>query len=159
MTRDSPRQAVPTSYTAVLLPYCPQFRSANIFRLAVAYRSDVQELRTQCSGAIAQARTQLLTLSLDLPYMPANGSAAANSSTTAKSNTTDPLEVIVQKLMDSDAEALIFCGTGNESAAMAALIDRYRRPLKAIVFTNGAFTRCVGVGVPPRRGVARWYLA
>lgn len=114
--------------------------------MAVAYRSDVQELRTQCSGAIAQARTQLLTLSLDLPYLPANGSATAPI---ANSNTTDPLEAIVQKLMDSDAEALIFCGTGNESGAMAALIDRYRRPLKAIVFTNGAFTRCVGVGMSP----------
>ncbi|GFR39733.1 hypothetical protein Agub_g215 [Astrephomene gubernaculifera] len=103
-----------------------EFRSKDIFKVAVIYRNDVQELQTACQGVIAQAKAQLLTVVLEVPYDHSSNTALASN---------------VDKLAASTAEALVMCGLAEESSATVQLIDKRQKPLKAIVFTGGAYKR------------------
>lgn len=43
-------------------------RAQNVYKLAVAYRSDVLELKSACLGMIASAQANLLTVAAAIPY-------------------------------------------------------------------------------------------
>ncbi|KXZ55131.1 hypothetical protein GPECTOR_3g282 [Gonium pectorale] len=103
-----------------------EFRANNVYKVAVAYREDVLELNTACQNAVEWANQQLLTVSLEMPY---------------SNSTNATLSAIADRLASSSAEALIMCGLKGESSDMAWLIDQRRKPLKAIVFLGGAYTR------------------
>ncbi len=150
------------------------FRSNNLFKIAVVYRSDVRELLSTCQvrsssepaltpqraptlsyaaqlartamhraapqpaapprtpslaqGVVNNAKSQLLNVVMDLPYT--NGTNASIAS-------------MVDQIKASPAEAVIVCGLGTESMIMAQTIDAQSVPLKSIVITNGAYSRCV----------------
>ncbi|PNH08685.1 hypothetical protein TSOC_004720, partial [Tetrabaena socialis] len=100
-----------------------EFRSKNIFKIAVIYRDDLKELQSTCQGVIAQASAQLLSVTLEIKYT--NSSVLGN---------------LVGQLAASQAEALVFCGLSSESSTVAGLIAVQRKPLKAIVL-GGAYSR------------------
>lgn len=77
-------------------------------------------------GVVAQAKAQLLTLSLELKY--------TNSTNATISGLADQIAAAPQ-------EALIMCGLASESADMVRAIDARRKPLKSIVMTGGAYAR------------------
>lgn len=109
-----------------------EFRSSNVFKIAVIYREDVLELRGACEGIVAQAKSQLLTIMLELKYVGSNDTGVALSSR---------LAALMDTLNDSPVEALVMCGLQAEASEMARMIDQRRKPLKAIVFSNGPYAR------------------
>ncbi|GLC59944.1 hypothetical protein PLESTB_001556600 [Pleodorina starrii] len=114
-----------------------EFRSKDVYKLAVVYRQDILELSSTCQGVVASAKAQLLSVSLELRYSAAaeidgSGSSAVSNATLAK---------LMDQLAASPAEALIMCGLQEESAAAALMVHERRKPLKAIVFTGGPYDR------------------
>ncbi|KAG2448437.1 hypothetical protein HYH02_006329 [Chlamydomonas schloesseri] len=103
-----------------------EYRSNNVYKIAVVYREDIQELASQCQGVIAQAKSQLLTVTLELKY--SNGTNAT-------------LSALADQITAAPEEALIMCGLASESSDMIRAIDARRKPLKSIVMTGGAYTR------------------
>ena len=80
-------------------------------------------------GVIANARQQLLTVAVDLPFTNATNASIA---------------AMVAQVDASPAEALIFCGLSSESLITAQTINDQKVPLKALVMANGAYSRCAG---------------
>ncbi|EFJ40756.1 hypothetical protein VOLCADRAFT_99335 [Volvox carteri f. nagariensis] len=119
-------------YTSELIT---EFRSKDLYKLAVIYRDDVLELRSACEGVVSQAQTQLLTVVLELHYSDSSG----GSNTTTSPD--QQLAALMDTLADSSAEALIMCALQDESNTAATMIDQRRKPLKAIVFMGGAYNR------------------
>ncbi|KAL6758673.1 hypothetical protein V8C86DRAFT_3025352 [Haematococcus lacustris] len=100
-----------------------QYRGDGIQKIAFAYRSDIPELEATCTAAMNNAAVQLLVVAASVPYSASDP---------------DTLAAVAAAIASVPGlEVFMACSLTSDALQLAQQLDRLRKPLKSIVFTNG----------------------